>query len=102
MLKRSLILAALLVPTAALAADQSPGDQSDGSEKSICEQIGINQFQCAQAFAICHWDPVDGRCEHNPGPSNCGDAFDPASCSAKPGCFWDMADPLGPRCESLG
>lgn len=100
MLKQILMIAALLVPSAAFAADQTPADPVDGTEKTICEAIGTDQFRCAQAFAICHWDPVDVRCEHN-GGSRCDQYHDQNGCNAN-NCVWDKEDPLGPRCEALG
>lgn len=104
-LKQSLILAALLVPSASFAADQTLTDSSDGSEKSICEAISEDQYRCAQAWAICHRDPVDGRCERSGsgGTYGCGAIFNPTACNNSPyGCVWDQSDPTGARCESLG
>ncbi|MFT3764853.1 MAG: hypothetical protein QM820_04950 [Minicystis sp.] len=111
MLNRIMLCAALLAPASAFAADEVPDDQAecseDSSEKSICEQIGVNAFKCSQAWQICHWDPVDGRCERNPptpgsGPLvGCSAIVNPFVCNAQPNCQWDAGDPLGPRCESL-
>jgi len=101
-LKRILILAAGLVTSSALAADQAPVDLIDVSEKSICEAIGTDQLRCVQASTMCHWDPVDGLCSTICCPPRCGSFLDPAICNTQPGCAWDNDDPLGPRCENLG
>jgi hypothetical protein len=57
------------------------------------------------AFTVCHWDAVDGRCEHNvpTGPmTGCYSIFSAFTCSTTPGCIWDVQQPGGPRCEPLG
>jgi hypothetical protein len=104
MFKLITVLAALVVCPAVLA-DEPANNSSDTSEKSICEAIAEDSFRCAQAWQICHWDPVDGRCERNPSPTGggCSQYFNPAACNAAPfGCVWDWKDPTGPRCEALG
>ncbi len=99
MLKRILLCAALLVPSAALAADQTPEDRSDGSEKHMCDVIGPDYGKCMAASRYCFWDPVDYRCEAlNPGFLSCGGYADPGLCNADPHCFWDPADV---RCETV-
>jgi hypothetical protein len=103
MLNRLMLCITLLVPAAALAADQAPGDGLDGSEKSICDQIGPDSVKCSQAWRYCHWDSLDGRCENNVPPGvGCYNIFDPQDCQDTPNCVWDAEDPTGARCEPTG
>ncbi|WP_437317002.1 hypothetical protein [Sorangium sp. So ce385] len=102
MLNRIVLFVALLAPATALAADQAAVDEADGSEKSICDQIGPDPDKCAQAWRYCHWDARDGRCENNVPVSGCYSIFDPHACNATFGCVWDEEDPLGARCEPTG
>jgi hypothetical protein len=101
MLCRILCCAVLLAPATAFAADDPIVDEPSDS---ICEQIGMDPYKCAQAYNLCHWDPADSRCEINPNPwgGGCGGIYNPSMCNATPGCQWDAFDPTGPRCESLG
>lgn len=101
MLKRFMLLVALLAPATALAADQTPIDPQDGSEKDICDQIGEDSTRCAQAWRWCHWDPEDIKCERNPTGQGCDSFHDELSCGGASGCIWDTQDPLGPRCERI-
>ena len=99
MLNRFLLCTGLLIPSAAFAADQAPGDPSDGAEKHMCDVIGPDWAKCAAASRYCFWDPVDNRCEAlNPGFTSCGGYGVPAPCDADPSCFWD---PVDNRCEPL-
>lgn len=100
MVKQVLIVAALLVSSAALAAAQIPAAPVDGAEKEICHIIGADQATCLAASSTCEWDNEDSRCEPLAN-TKCRSVFDQAFCdSLRPLCFWDDKDPHGPRCEN--
>lgn len=95
MLRRILICAALLTPSAAIASDRSPGAQPDGSEKNICDDIGRDRYRCLQVDR-CFWDTTDNRCEWLTGGGRCSRYYDKYDCLDDSRCFWDIADE---RCE---
>ena len=71
-----------------------------GSAKSICNQIGQDQWKCMQASNLCFWDQEDQRCEAIRTPARCARYdHDPYSCNASPGCAYDDEDQ---RCEEFG
>lgn len=98
MLKQILLVcAALLIPSAAFADDQTPED--DGSaEKDLCNDLGRDQYKCSLRSDICFWDSSDQRCEWVNDPGFCPQIFNPNSCNSVPMCFWDTSDQ---RCERL-
>ncbi len=95
MLKRILILAALLVPSAALAAGEAPGKSNEGFEKVICDDIGTNQAKC-NLSNVCKWDTGEGRCEPAGSAGGCYAITDQPTCDAKADCAWDTVEG---RCE---
>jgi hypothetical protein len=111
LLSKIVICAALLVPAAAFAADQTTEDPAQGPDKSICDFIRpldpLNQddvlraaYRCGQS-PMCKWDDDDRRCEPFDGHGFCYHVGDPSTCNATPGCVWDLGEQPAPRCEPL-
>jgi hypothetical protein len=97
MLKRIIICAALVTPSAVFAADLTPGDQPNGSEKDLCNDLGTNEAACHLRPDICFWDTSDKRCEWIIDPQHCA-TYPENVCRTVAGCFWDTSDV---RCERL-